>query len=91
MLGLNTNILMVQYFPGVDDYLVYRAGGSTELHHGGPAIQDSDFYQYAVACQAGGQFKATTFSAVVGQASSAKTVPCKQVIYSAMFKNIGPR
>lgn len=90
MLGLTTNILMVQHFPGVDDYLVYRAGGTTELHHGGPAISDSDFYQYAVSCHAAGQFKATSFPAVVSQAGTLKTVPCKQVIYSTMFKDSGP-
>lgn len=81
MSGTLTNIVMVQYFPGTEEYIVYREGVEAELYRGGSAITDQDFYIYAQECMATGCVCENTFHVATGRVAGDKALACKQVIY----------
>lgn len=76
-----TNIVLVQYFPGAEEYIVYREGSEAELYRGGAAITDQDYYIYAQECIAAGCTCESTFHVATGKAADARYVVCRQVIY----------
>ena len=81
MSGTLTNIVLVQYFPGTEEYIVYREGAEAELYRGGAAVTDQDFYLYAQECVATGCVCESTFHIATGRVEGNRSIQCKQYVY----------
>lgn len=84
LLNLRSDIVMVQYIPGCDSFIVFRTNGDVAQYYGMDSIADSDIGAFIRECRTSGSFKATSFKVPSGKVSDAM-LPCEEIIYSKQF------
>ena len=83
-------IVLVQHFPGTDDYVVHRDGATVEFYHTQGNIKDERVIRFIKECIAEKMYHEHTVRLASGLVSGAKTLPVKQVIYCRDFEAEAP-
>lgn len=79
------SVVMVQYFPGTEDYIVHREGARVETYNGQANIDDDNVNRFIRECLSERLYHECTVHLATGKVQGAKTLPVKQVIYCKSF------